>query len=288
MSKDMGDDFGSDFDAGMGGESSKKLFGGVSVKWENILPIAVIVIVLVLVLFKTNVLSDGFSMLGGKSGTNILVLGSPTPEFRSILSDQENKDLIRDIRFQTLEQIDHNPVERLKGFNIVILDQSTQSDKSISRRTADAITSYVKKGGKLIIVLNSGIQRPDDVSVLGWQANFGDIVPVSCGYTGSRSSCLQPIDMQGALYAVKEDHPIMKGIMRIPAVETSGPIKTRTFDLQVVGSEIAYLEDPRITGGKGNYVAISESSLLMGKVVHFNFNPGISKAIVINTIKYLK
>jgi hypothetical protein len=285
MPKDMGDDFGSDFDAGMASDSGKKLFGGVSVKWENILPIAVIIIVLLLVVFKTNILSGGASFLNSGSGVRILVLGSPNQEFRNILSDQENKDLIKEVRYMTLDSIQHNPVERIKGYNIIVLDQSMQTDKSISRRTADAITSYVKKGGKLIIVLNSGIQRPDDVSVLGWQANFGDIVPVSCDVVGSRPSCLQPIDMQGTLYAVMEEHPIMSGILQVPAVETSGPIRTRTFDVQVVGKEVAYLEDPRV---KKPYVAIAEQSLIMGKVIYFNFNPGISKAIVINTIKYLK
>lgn len=285
MPKDMGDDFGSDFDANVGGDSGRKLFGGVSVKWENILPIAVIIIVLLLVVFKTNILSGGASFLGSSSGVKILVLGAPSNDFRAILSDQENKDLIKEVRFMTLDSIEHNPVERLKGYNIIVLDQSTQSDKTISRRTADAITSFVKKGGKLIIVLNSGIQRPDDVSVLGWQANFGDIVPVRCDIVGSRPSCLQPIEMQGTLYAVTEEHPIMNGILQVPAVETSGPIRTRTFDVQVVGKEIAYLEDPRV---KKPYVGIAEQSLLMGKVIYFNFNPAISPAIVVNTIKYLK
>lgn len=285
MSKDMGDDFGSDFDAGIGTDSGKKLFGGVSVKWENILPIAVIIIVLLLIVFRTNILSGGASIMGSNTGVKILVLGAPSNEFREILNDQENKDLIREVRYMTLESIQHNPVERIKGYNIIILDQSTQSDKSVSRRTADAITSYVKRGGKLIIVLNSGIQRPDDVSVLGWQANFGDIIPVRCDVVGSRPSCLSPIEMQGTLYTITEDHPIMRGILKIPAIETSGPIRTRTFDVQVVGKELSFLEDSRT---KKNYVAVSEQSLLMGKVVHFNFNPGISKAIVINTIKYLK
>jgi len=286
MPKDLGDDFGSDFDPGMGGDSGKKLFGGVSVKWENILPIAVIIIVLLLIVFRTNILSGGAALFGGPQSARILVLGAPSQDFKDILSDQENKDIIKEVSYRTLEAIQHNPVERIKGYDIIILDQSTQADKSISRRTADAIISFVKRGGSLIIVLNSGIERPDDTSVLGWQANFGNIVPVNCTTVGTRHSCIHPIDIQGALYAVKEDHPIMKGILRVPAVETSGPIRTRTFDIQVVGKEIAYLEDSRLQ--KKVYVGISEQSLLMGKVIHFNFNPAISKAIVINTIKYLK
>lgn len=284
MAKDIGDDFGSDFDAGTSKDSGKKHFGGVSVKWETVLPIAVIIIVLLLIVFKTNILSGGASLLGGGGGARILVLGAPSQGLRDILNDQENKDIIKESRIMTLESIDHNPAERIKGYDIIILDQSAQTDKTISRRTADAITTFVKKGGKLMIVLNSGIQRPGDVSVLGWQASFDDIVPVRCDTVGSKPSCLQPIDIQGTLYSSMEEHPIMKGITQIPAVETSGPIRTRTYDLQVIGKEIAYLEDSRT---KKYYVAISEQSLIIGKVVHINFEPGISKALIINTIKYL-
>ncbi|MFA5746149.1 MAG: class I SAM-dependent methyltransferase [archaeon] len=281
MPKDMGDDFGSDFDAG---SSEKKQFGGVSFKWENLLPIIVIIIVILLIVFKTNILA-GAGLFSTSQGARILVLGAPSQETRQILNDQENKDLIKEARILTLASIEHNPAERVKGYDIIILDQSLQSDKSISRRTADAITDYVKKGGKLIVVLNSGIERPNDVSVLGWQANFGDIIPVSCDMINSVPSCKSPKDLQGTLYASLESHPIMKGIMQVPAIETSGPIRTTTFEVAVDGKEIAYLEDDRTNK---YYTGIVEKSLLMGKVIYFNFNPGISKAIFINTIEYLK
>ena len=281
MPKDMGDDFGSDFDVG---GSDRKLGGGAKIKWETLLPVVIIIVVILLIVFRTNILASGFDFLNTGQGAKILVLGAPSTEFRNILMDQENKDLIKEARFMTLDAIDHNPTERIKGYDIIILDQSKQSDKTINRRTADAITAYVKKGGKLVIVLNSGIKRPEDVSVLGWQASFGNIVPVRCDMVGSVPSCLSQRDLIGTLYTVKEDHPIVKGITQVPAVDTSGPIRTETFEVSADGTEIAFLEDSRT---KKTYTGIVEKPLLMGKVVYFNFNPAISKQIVINTIKYL-
>ncbi len=281
MPKDMGDDFGADFDA----RTEKKSFGNAGFKWETILPVIIIIVVILLIVFKTNILASGSALFGTTQGARILVLGAPSQEFRSILNDQENKDLIKQTAYMTLEAIEHNPAERIKGYDLIILDQSLQTDKSISRRSADAITNYVKRGGKLIVVLNSGVKRPGDKSVLGWTANFGNIVPVRCDKVGSVPSCLGPRDLQGKLFVVMEDHPIMRGITQVPAVETSGPIRTTTFDVAVDGKEIAFLED-NIT--KKTYTGIVEKPLLMGKVIYFNFNPAISKAIVINTIKYLK
>jgi len=281
MPKDMGDDFGSDFDTG---GSDKKLFGGSSIKWETILPVVIIIVVILLIIFKTNLLAGSSALFGTTQGARILVLGAPSTEFRAILTDQENKDIIKQTVVMTLESIDHNPAERIKGYDIIILDQSKQADKSISRRTADALVDYVRKGGKLIVVLNSGVERPGDVSVLGWTASFGNIVPVRCDPVGAVPSCKNPRDIVGYLKSMAEDHPIMKGIIMVPAVSTSGPIRTTTFEVAVDGKEIAFLEDTRT---KKTYTGIVEKQLLMGKVIYFNFEPSISKAIVINTIKYL-
>ncbi|HNW05796.1 MAG TPA: hypothetical protein PK655_01980 [archaeon] len=280
MAKDLGDDFGSDFD--MGG--SKKVFGGSKIKWETLLPIIIIIVVILLIVFRTNILATGLNIFGAKQGAKILILGAPSPEFRAILTDQENKDIIKEARFMTLDSISHNPEERIKNYDIIILDQSMQADKTVTRRTGEAITNYVRKGGRLIVVLNSGIKRPDDPSVLGWQANFGGIVPVNCYNSGGTPSCLSQRDLQGTLYVIKEDHPVVKGITQVPAVETSGSIRTQTFDVSIDGTEIAYLEDSRT---KKTYTGIVEEPLLMGKVIYFNFNPAISKAIVIKTIQYM-
>ena len=64
--------------------------------------------------FRTNILATGLNVFGAKQGAKILILGAPSPEFRAILTDQENKDIIKEARFMTLDSISHNPEERIK------------------------------------------------------------------------------------------------------------------------------------------------------------------------------
>jgi len=272
---EMGDEF----------SSGKKSAGKLSLKLEGIIPIIIIVIVVLLIVFKTNLIASGASLFK-TGGVSVLVVGSPYPDFKSVLTDQEAKDIIKEVRFVTVESIQHNPKERIKGYDVIILDQSLSSDKSITRTLGEAIADYVKTGGRLIVVLNSGIERPGDPSVVGWKATFGNIVPVSCDPTlYSSPSCKNTLHISGILYAIKEDHPIMQGIEKVPALESAGLLQTETYDVGVTGTEIAYLEDAR---SKKTYPAIVEAPLLLGKVIYFNYDPALSKAIFYNTMKYLR
>ena len=261
--------------------------GGSKIKWETILPIIVVVLVILLILFRTNIFATGLELFGGKKSMTLLVIGSPMPEFRTVLTDAENRDLIQYIRYSDSESLQHNPYERIKSFDIIILDQSNQSDKTISRSLGEAITKYVRNGGKLIVVGNSGIERPGDVSVMGWKATFGDIVPVGCEPTTlGVPSCKKGFQIQATINAAKEDHPIMYGILRVPALETQGYLSTETFDVSIYGTELAYLKD---AGSGRTYTGIVEKTTMFGgKVIYFNFNPGLSNAIFVNTLQYLK
>ena len=268
----------------------RKSSSNLKLKLETIIPIIVIIGVILLIVFKTNVLSGGIPLFEGK-GAAVLVIGSPSPEFTRVLNDAENKDVIRSLRTVTIDSIQHNPKDMIKNYDIIILDQSLSSDKSITRTVGEAIKSYVQSGGKFILVLNSGIERPGDASVIGWTATFGDIIPVKCDPTlYSVPSCKNQLNMNGIIYATRSDsknagYKIMYGIDRVPALEAAGLIQTVTFDVSPTGTEIAYLQDAR----SGKVVpAIVEQPLLLGKVIYFNYNPGLSEAIFVNTIKYLK
>ncbi len=268
----------------------KKSSSSLKLKLETIIPIIVIIGVILLIVFKTNVLSGGIPLFEGK-GAAVLVIGSPSPEFTRVLNDAENKDIIRSLRHVTVDSIQHNPSETLKNYDIVILDQSLSADKSITRTVGEAIKNYVQSGGKFIVVLNSGIERPGDSSVIGWTATFGDIIPVKCDPTlYSVPSCKNTLRMNGIIYSVRSDsksagYKIMYGIERVPALEAAGLLQTETYDVTATGTEIAYFQDAR--SGK-TVTAIVEKPLLLGKVIYFNYNPGLSEAIFVNTIKYLK
>lgn len=280
-----------EFDLGDSMAPTKKS-GSSKLKLEKIIPIVIILIVIFLIAFKTDVFSGSFdlNLFKGKSAS-ILVIGSPGPNLQRVLKNAENKDLIKEVRMLTMDALYYNPRERIKDYDIIILDQSLSADKSIPRSAASAITSYVKSGGSLIVVLNSGIERPGDVSIVGWKANFDDIVPVSCNPSlYNIPSCKQTLRVQGTIIAnrynsKKNGYKIMYGIEKVPALEQAGLLNTETYAVTVEGTEIAYLVDARTDT---YYPAIVEKPMVLGKVIYFNYDPGLSEAIFINTLKYLK
>lgn len=263
--------------------------GRFKIKLETLIPILIIVAVVLFLVFKTNIFSEGTGVFGANKAS-ILVIGSPSPELTAVLKDFENKDLIKESRQLAASDLVHNPKDRIKNYDIVILDQSMSLDKSLSRTTGEAITSFVKSGGSLIVVLNSGIERTGDASVIGWKATFDDIVPVTCDASVfSVPSCKQTLRVNGTIYANRYDskqggYKIMYGIEKVPAMEAYGLISTEAYPVHAEGTEIAYMVDARTNM---TYTAIVEEPLLLGKVIYFNFNPGLSEAILINTIKYL-
>ncbi len=281
----MADEFDLNEDVG----SSKKS-GTSKLRLEGIIPIVIIVIVILLIAFKTNIFTGSSNLFGG-NGSSVLIIGSPSPNLQMVLNNAENKDIIKEKRNVTMDALLYNPTERIKGYDIIILDQTLSADKSITRTAGEAITSFVKSGGSLVVVLNSGIERPGDTSVIGWKPTFGDIIPVSCNPTlYNIPSCKQQLRVNGIIYANRYNskqgaYKIMYGIEKVPALEAAGLISTETYPITVEGTELAYIVDSR-TGTY--YPAIVEKPLLLGKVIYFNYDPGLAEAIFINTLKYLK
>jgi hypothetical protein len=281
----MADEFDLNEDVG----SSKKS-GTSKLRLEGIIPIVIIVIVILFIAFKTNIFTGSSNLFGG-NGSSVLIIGSPSPNLQMVLNNAENKDIIKEKRNVTMDALLYNPTERIKGYDIIILDQTLSADKSITRTAGEAITSFVKSGGSLVVVLNSGIERPGDTSVIGWKPTFGDIIPVSCNPTlYNIPSCKQQLRVNGIIYANRYNskqgaYKIMYGIEKVPALEAAGLISTETYPITVEGTELAYLVDSR-TGTY--YPAIVEKPLLLGKVIYFNYDPGLAEAIFINTLKYLK
>lgn len=282
----MADEF--DLNDDMGSSPSKKSRTS-RLRLEGIIPIVIIVIIVLLIAFRTNVFS-GVGNIFGSSGASVLIVGSPSPNLNMVLNSAENKDIIKEKRHITMDALLYNPTERIKGYDIIILDQSLSADKSITRTAGEAIASFVRSGGSLIVVLNSGIERPGDPSVIGWKATFGDIIPVACTPTlYNVPSCKQTLRVNGVIHANRYNsrqgaYRIMYGIERVPALESAGLLSTETYPITVEGTEIAYLVDSR-TGTY--YPAIVEKPLLLGKVLYFNYDPGLSEAIFINALRYL-
>lgn len=279
-----------------GGDSSPDYYnygGGLKsnlVKnFEGFIPLILIVIIGFFLLAKFNVLTTATPVVGplvavvsGETDSmDMLIVGTPSTYSLDVLN--ENRDVVK-YRIKTAADLERNPAEQLAQYDLVMLDQSNQTSKEISRQLGDALENYVKKGGKLIVVKDSAVRRPDTFDVIGWKATLGDIMPVTCDRTiNNQPSCTQPINVVGKVRRQVEKHPIMAGIEVAPA-EPGDDMILSTFDVTVKGTEIAYMDDSR-----GNYfTAIAEAKIIIGKVIYFNYDPGKTRGIFENTLDYLR
>ncbi len=259
---------------------------------EAIIPIVLIVIIGFLLLARLGVIDSSTPVIGPvvsaispNSTARILIIGAPSPEILAVMN--ANKDLVGNPIIRAAEAFTNNPENQLAQFDIVLLDQTGQISKAIPRQLGDALQSYVKTGGKLIIIKDSGIEQPGALDVLGWKANFGNIVPVNCDIIlDGQPTCKRPIGVIGVIWQQDYKHPIMLGIERVPAQAEAGYLALEVFDVGVTGNEIAYIEDART--GKNFPAIVEQAQLGGGKVLYFNYNPGITSGIFQNTIKYLK
>ncbi len=236
-----------------------------------------------LITSSTPVVGVAADWLGGEKPAEMLIIGSSSPEVLDVLN--ASRDLVHYRMIVDATQLDRNPKDQLANYGIVMIDQSEQADKTISRRLGEAIENYVKAGGKLIVVKDSAIRRAGAYDIIGWEATLGDVVPVRCDRVISNiPTCLAPQAAMGEILRLDEDHRIVKGIERVPA-DPGQLILVETFDVTVTGNEIAYFQE---AGYPRTYPAIVEKNLIIGKSIYFNYNPGTTRGILENTLRYLK
>ncbi len=267
-------------------------FGRMHVNLEGLIPIILLVVIGFLLLARIGVLDSSTPVIGSlvsaispNQSASVLIIGAPSPEMINVLN--ANKDLVGKPVIRAAEAFTRDPINQLSTYNIIIMDQSGQINKEISRQLGDALQSFVKTGGKLIIVKDSAIQRPGALDILGWKANFGDIVPVNCDIVlDGQPTCKRPLAVVGVIWRQDFKHPIMQGIERVPAEAEAGYLVLETFDVGVTGNEISYIEDART--GQSYPGIVEHAQIGGGKVIYFNYNPGITPGILENTIKYLK
>jgi len=213
----------------------------------------------------------------------MLIVGSTSQEVIDILND--NRDII-DYDLKTTQTLERNPKEQLAQYKIVMLDQSEEANKEVSKKFGEAIQQFVKNGGSLITVKDSGIRRPDTYDVIGWQNTFGDVIPVKCDrIINDQPTCTNRLLIRGKIFREDEQHPIMEGIEVFPA-DPNLNANFESFDIAVDGKELAYIQSSAID--KKSYPAIVEKNLFIGKSIYFNYNPGKTRGIFESTLDYLK
>jgi len=265
--------------------------GGVTRNLEALIPLILIVIIAAFLGHKFGFWEIPF--LGGSEQVQMLVIGQPSVDMMADLDNQ--RDLVY-YRVKDAADLDASPKQQLAQYDLVLLDQHlgvTPYDKSVSRTLGEALEDYVRTGGKLIVVMDSGIYRSGGIygtgvaaDVVGWKATFGDIVPVECDLGPSdMPTCTQPIATTGKVHRMDFDHKIMEGIEVAPADPRYGPLSMITFDVKPTGSQVAYIKH---IATASNFPAIVEKRLIIGKVVYFNYDPAMTPGIWQNTLEYLR
>jgi hypothetical protein len=277
-----------------GDEGAAPMLGsGRRFNLEGLIPLVLLVIIGIASLNYFGVIDIPY-LPKGSTRIQVLVIGDPSMGEKAIL---DNLTGMVTYRIRDASSFSYGASEELHQYNIVILDQSNTADKSVTISLAEAIKTYVSKGGKLIIVKNSGIYqsvgfaglRATDVT--NWKANFGKIVPADCVLGPDNVPTCAPdsaINMVGRIYTMSFDHPIMSGIEITPPAGDI-PYSLETFPIQANegATTIAFI---KAENSIQSVPAILEKKAfpLGGTVIYFNYDPGLTLGIFKNTLLYLR
>jgi len=277
-----------------GGDAGAAPMGGAMSKFnlEGLIPLLLLVIIGVASLNYFGVIEVPY-LPRGSASKQVLFIGVPSTGERVVL-DNLSYFLRYNIRDATT--FGNAASEELQQYDIVILDQSISSDKSVTVGLGEAITKYVDKGGKLILVMNSGVQQSvgfggmTAVDAIGWKANFGNTMPAECvPNSTSIPSCKpgQEVSVVGRIYRQDYDHPIMLGTEMAPTLDEA-PFAMTTLAIQSNegAKTIAYI---KAENTPQSFPAILEKkNFPLGNVIYFNYDPGLTMNVFKNTIMYLK
>lgn len=247
---------------------------------ESLIPLILILIIVGYAGAKIGFWSIPY--IDDREAVHMLIIGEPSHDLKAILD--EDKDLVR-YTIRDAYSLQVSPQQQLEQYQIVLLDQSHQADKSVPRVLGDAIQEWVKQGGKLIVVMDSGIYRAGAADVIGWRATFGDIMPVECNIEKDYvPTCTRPVHVTGKIFRQDFKHPIMEGIEVAPA-DPDGVYFLQTFNVAPLSNQVAYIQNVTTSA---YYPAIVERTWFgIGKVIYFNYDPGATKGILENTLRYL-
>ena len=255
---------------------------------QQVLLVAAVLVVAVLV-FVSGAWKPLFEVQGNQ--TQMLIIGQPSPGLEIVL-DQDQSLVYYTMR--DASQLDISPAQQLEQYDVVLLDQHLGAmpyDHSVSRQLGEELQNFVRTGGKLVVVMDSGIYRsgPEGTvasDIASWKANFDDLMPVECDRLPSEiGSCEVPLFFAGRIRRSDLSHDLMTGIESAPSSPALPPYSVKAFDVRPIGDVVAIIEDD---ASEKSFPGIVEKKKLLGKVIYFNYDPALSPGIWQNTLEYLR
>jgi hypothetical protein len=278
------------YDDGASGAQAPAGVGMPKINLEGLIPLILLVVIGIASLNYFNVIDIPY-LPSGSDHMQVLFIGQPSLGERTVL---DSLDHTLTYRIRDPKSFGNAASEELSQYDIIILDQS-MTEKSVSVSFGEAVQTYVQKGGKLIVVLNSGIYQSVGLSgataidAVGWKANFEDLIPAECVLGQDNvPTCKEgrEVTVVGRVRREDFDHEIMSGIEMTPSADLP-PYTLTTLDIRPDegAHRIAYILSE--TGQRFDAI-LEKKSFLAGKVIYFNYDPGFTPNIFTRTINYLK
>jgi len=264
-------------------------------KAETIIPI--ILIILFLLFFSISFLHvspNDIPLIGtflgqllGEQKTEVLIIGQPLQITTDKIVNAEDYRQRYSFRVMDPQRLTRDPLKTLKNYSVVVLDQSDSADKSIPKELALDLVTYVKTGGSLVIVADSGYRITGRPDAYGWVAVLKDAAPVSCDLERDNTrACEYPQLIHGVWFNENPTDEILLGIDQIPgSANLATGLEFNVFDITPLGEEWATIKD--IITGK-TYPGIVYMRYWAGKIVYFNYNQiGVTPEPVDRILTYL-
>ncbi len=180
--------------------------------------------------------------------------------------------------------------QQLADADVVVLYE-TETYPTLSLQQRKEIAKYLKTGGKLIVVKNSGTYIPQcDVlgecdpnarEWVGW-LELEDFMPVEC----YEEAACQPESVKNAtLYTIDPEHPVMRGF---ESIEMGTVTSIKELQISKSGVDIADVYEGGIENPEAVFPGVTVSQGVFGvRVIHFNYDPWVTKNVFINAVLYL-
>lgn len=262
---------------------------------EAALPVALLIILALIFAVKLGFINLGGISLFSKPTTVLILTDDPTSqEIQATLQVLHKDASYYQIKTRTMTLTPNKRIyaKSLADADVIMLYEVDNKVLSVEQRKE--LAKYLKAGGKLLVVKDSGTYVPQcDVlgtncdpqarEWVGWMF-LSDYMPVECD---DEASCQPQSVSDAVIESIDTDNPIVKPF-------ADRPINIGTTDAIVQlqpsdnGVDVADIYVGGVDNPQAVFPAITVSEGMFGtKVIHFNFDPWQSKALLINAILYL-